>query len=135
MIEERKRRSVRSDTERYHYNGCDTEAGRLPENAHRPSDILPERVSVNSCSIREDLQKDASPKRDHAFPLHALNEDCAHLFAIFCAKPRRVQSQQKTVQKHYAFPSTKPLSRANFTSCASRRASARATWLPNLVIR
>jgi len=41
MIEERKRRSVRSDTERDRDNSCDSEARRLPENAQRPSEILP----------------------------------------------------------------------------------------------
>jgi hypothetical protein len=87
MIEERKCRSVRSDTKRDHYNGCDTEAGRLPENAQRPSDILPQRINVNSYSIREDLEKHASPNGHRAFVSHALNKNCAHLLPVLCAKP------------------------------------------------
>jgi hypothetical protein len=43
--------------------------------------------------------------------------------------------RQRVIELHQAFFGTNPLARASRTSCCSRRASARATAAPNVVMR
>jgi len=81
------------------------------------------------------ILKGTEPGHGPAVPGCAAHEHGGHFFGVLGAKPSRVETKEKPIKPHYALPPAKPLSLANLTNCVMRRASARATSWPNLVIR
>src|SRR3989442_676765 len=63
------------------------------------------------------------------------SKDGAHLFAVLGTEGGGIEAQEGAIQGDHALPDAKPLARARRTSWVSRRASARATAVPNVVIR
>ena len=89
--------------------------------------------------VRDDVGDGLEPEREPGAGAGRLaaaaREERAHLAAVLVTERRGVQVQEGAVEPHHARPGAKPRARASFTSPASRRASARATSMPNGVIR
>ena len=97
---------------------------------------------MNGGGIHDGLLNNADPQRQRrerpVRVAQAVTEDGGHLLAVFAAEGRRVEVEQRAVEAHqacHALPGAKPLARASFSICASRRASALATDRPKGVIR
>src|SRR5206468_1172503 len=99
-------------------------------------------VLTQQVAMRREPVPNRIPNRDH--PQHGEREESGslapfarkiptHFLAIFRAKRTRIQEEQQSI--HQGLPGANPLSRASFTNCARRRASAFATVLPKAVMR
>ena len=99
-----------------------------------------EDIEVNTQRIRRDVDARAAPQqrsRSRARGVAQLAcEHGGHFPAVFGAKRRGIEPQESAVEPHgYVLRGENPLTRASRSSSASRCVSARATALPNGVIR
>jgi len=121
-----------------HQLGGGGETGGAPQGARGVAEILAQDVGVHRRGIAQHFHKGAHPQRGQS-PYRgvakAAREDGAHFAGILMAEGSGVQTEQQAVEAHHALPGAKPLARAMPTRSVRRRASARATAVPNGVMR
>lgn len=138
LVGQREGRGIGSHSQRHHQHGSNSEPGSAPQRTRGMAEILAQDVGVHCRGVAEHFEERADPQRGQCgcggVP-KAAREDGAHFTSIFMAEGSGVEMKEKPVEAHHALPGTKPLARAMLTRPVRRRASARATAVPNGVIR
>ena len=129
----------RAHPQRGHHDRGERETGRAAERASCVREVLAQDVEVRARGAHDDVDQGLDPERDRGHDpdglAPALGMDGGHLAPVLGAERGRIEMEERAVEAHQAFPGAKPLARASRTSSVSRRASARATAVPNGVIR
>ena len=85
--------------------------------------------------VDDDIRPEPRRCREAGGRATSPGEQRRHLGAVGRAKAGGIEAKQDAIEEHHALRGTKPLARASFTRFDNRVASARATAIPNRVMR
>lgn len=132
-------RRVRADAQGHYQDRGDRKTGCARERSPGVKKVLPQNVPMDRHRVEQHVEERLDPQhggcQESGCVPTALRKDFTHLIAVFPAKRGWIEVKQSFVKTHHALPGTNPLERASLTSCIRRLASARATAVPNGVIR